>query len=96
MFLDHDHWGRDESFFIVEFQKDRYIGPLDQDLKPLFVEENWTTETRFIEIYCESIRDTLNFDEATIFPNRHNAVMAIQAHREKWGDRGRVYDIRTV
>lgn len=100
MYVDHDHWGRDESEFVVSFEQDRYLGPTDKDLKPLFVEENWATETRFISIQSfrgeTSIKDTDVFENAAIFPNRHNAALAVQWHRKECGDRGRTYDIRSL
>lgn len=97
MYLDQDHWGPDQSEFVVSFEKDRYAGSItDGDLKPLFLEEHWCTETRFIQIYCERVIDTLNFEEAAIFPDRRNAALAVQWHREEWGDRGWIYDIRPI
>ena len=96
MYLDHDHWGRGESEFIVSFVRDRYIGPTDGGLAPLFIEENYRPETRFISIRCESVCDTDAFEEAAIFPDRHNAALAVQWHRKERGDRGQLYDIRPL
>lgn len=94
MYLDHEHWGQDDSDFVVSFGKDRYAGPpLNGDLKPFFLEEHWCTETRFIQIYCGRVIDTLNFEDAAIFADRHEAARAVQWHRKERGDRGQVYDI---
>lgn len=100
MFLDHDHWGRDESEFVVSFERDRYIGPTDDGLAPLFLEENYRIETRFISILSlggeACIKDSDVFEDAAIFPNRHEATRAVQWHRQECGDCGRVYDIRPL
>lgn len=96
MYLDHDHWGRDEADFVVTFEQDRYLGSTEDGLAPLFIEENYRTETRFIRIRWESVTDTDSFEEAAIFPDRHEAALAVQWHRKECGDRGRVYDIRPL
>lgn len=97
MYLDQDHWGPDQSDFVVSFESDRYAGPtLDGDLKPFYLEEHWCTETRFIQIYCGRVIDTLNFQDAAIFPDRHEAALAVQWHRREFGDKGRIYETRPV
>lgn len=97
MYLDHDHWGRDESEFVVSFEQDRYIGPSGDGLAPLFLEENYRVETRFLHIWAchgeKYIKDTDAFGNAAIFPNRHEAARAVQWHRQECGDRGQLYDI---
>ena len=96
MLLDHDHWGRDESEFVVSFEQDRYLGLTDDGFGPLFIEDNYRPETRFIRIRWESVTDTDAFEDAAIFPDRHEAALAVQWHRKEYGDRGRVYDIRPL
>lgn len=96
MFLDDNHWGRDEADFVVTFERDQYIGSTSEGIAPLLVEENYRVETRFLCIRRDDIADTTDFKEAAIFPDRHEAARAVQWHRQECGDRGQLYDIRPV
>lgn len=93
MWTDLEDWGRPLAGYVVKFTRDRYHGPTDDGLEPLFAPENYHLETRYIYIRGEIVADTTDIEDAAKFDHPHEAAKAIQLHRAECGDVGRLYEI---